>query len=341
VPAYQWDAELEVLSNVFGLTREYRLHLSTFSLLPLLASLLCFRHVWRRQRTAAVLLALSAIGTLAAYYHPSFSLVRIEWANGNARFLLPMLLVAVPVSLLTDRQTGRWARTYQLLLLGSAVVHIAMGAFDGWSPYSAKLALAGGGGALLGAASFVLVTRQRSASVKLVATVLFVAFGVATLSSVRTVERRYALLELDYVRKPTVSYWRQAARFLEQEPPGRRIAVTGGGRQKANVWMLYYFLGTEFQHSIHYVPLTYSGLIAPFGPEGARAQLANYGSWSRRLEAEGITHIMSFHPESIELRFMYGHPERFERVVGQEGHWGLFRLNPMGGRADTPTGSSS
>jgi hypothetical protein len=37
--------------------------------------------------------------------------------------------------------------------------------------------------------------------------------------------------------------------------------------------------------------------------------LADYDSWARRLETEGITHVMSFPPRSVELRFMEQHPE--------------------------------
>jgi hypothetical protein len=118
---------------------------------------------------------------------------------------------------------------------------------------------------------------------------------------------------------------------LEGMPPGRRIAITGGPDRVSDNLMLHHFLGIDLRHTLHYVAVTASGAIEPFGPERRRDELADYESWARRLETEGITHVMSFPPRSVELRLMEQHPERFEAIVTRTWRWGLYRVVGLSG----------
>jgi hypothetical protein len=36
--------------------------------------------------------------------------------------------------------------------------------------------------------------------------------------------------------------------------------------------------------------------------------------------------VMSFSPASVELRWMESRPDRFRRISGEDGDWGLFAI---------------
>jgi hypothetical protein len=77
------------------------------------------------------------------------------------------------------------------------------------------------------------------------------------------------------------------------------------------------------------VPISGDNRLRHFGSDGLNEQLAasaNFDAWRMRLAEQGITHVMSFAPASIELGWMEHSPDNFLRLVGDDGVWGLFAV---------------
>lgn len=328
--AYRWSSELHALRPIFALAPQHPKHLSLLTLVPILVSLAGAPRVWRRSRTLFAWLTLVGLGVLAAFYHPDFTPVRVVWAKSNGRFLLPVACIAVAVSATTCRGRGLWARAYPLALVTGAGIHLAMNAFHGWSIPTARLAAGIAAAGLLGGSMAVWGLRRTGRMLRPPLALALTFVAVLGLSLLRDVDREYRQLVTDFVRHPARPYWLDPARALEDAEPGRRIAVTSGPKKRGDNWPLYYFLGRDLQHTLHYAPIGESGEIVPFGPDGARRRAARYDVWLARLEAMQISHVMSFRPASVELALMLAHPERFERIGPADGRSGLFRVRAAG-----------
>lgn len=323
---YTWAGEWTAIRSAFEWAPADPTHLSMLSLVPLGVSFVGFGMLWRRQRSAAVLSILFCLWSLTAFYHPDFTVVRIRWPLDSGRFLLPVLLVALPVSLLTSRGSGLWARAYPMLLIAGAMAHIYLYAFHGWTAASGRPAAVAAGVAIVGIPLLLLAARRLGPHGRLAlvsSTALALAVGV---SFARDVDRRYTLIRNEFVRHPTFAYWHHAAQIVEDSPPAR-IAVTSSPWRDSDTWLLYHFFGSELQNTIRYVPITASGEIIPH-MEGERRQDADYDRWLERLKNDRITHVWSFKPGAVELRLMAEHQARFEKLVGKPEKWGLYRVRP-------------
>ncbi|MBW2294647.1 MAG: hypothetical protein JRG94_20405 [Deltaproteobacteria bacterium] len=89
---------------------------------------------------------------------------------------------------------------------------------------------------------------------------------------------------------------------------------------------MYYFLGTDLQNTLHYVPISTDGKIIPFGPDRRRQDGADPEAWLERLANQRISHVFSFFPSSLEIGWMNERPGRFLRLNGYQDHWGFFRV---------------
>ena len=121
-------------------------------------------------------------------------------------------------------------------------------------------------------------------------------------------------------------YWPVLARAVDDPERPLRIAVTAGESQNPDQWLLYPLLGRDLQNELRYVSITPGPEIVPMGPRSPRRFRADYALWHARLHEQGITHVVSFMPLSIEQHWMQQHPEHFERLEGSLLHWGLFRV---------------
>ena len=116
---------------------------------------------------------------------------------------------------------------------------------------------------------------------------------------------------------------------MDEPPAARRVAITSGPLQNADNWFAYPFMGRQLQNEVVYVPIAADGQIHHFGRGDLNAELArvaDFHAWAARLREQGVADVMSFDPPSIEIGWMESHPELFERVVGLNGVWGLFRV---------------
>jgi hypothetical protein len=155
-----------------------------------------------------------------------------------------------------------------------------------------------------------------------------IVVGVGSLYAVNVWrdEHRYDMARDTTVLHFIPRYWVKAAELVDTPDTPRKIAVTAGPRQSADNWFLYYFLGRKLQNQLIHVPPTFDGHIADVGGDEDISPSGDAHAWLQRLDAERVTHVMSFAPASTELAWMEERPERFQRVIGAPGRWGLFAV---------------
>jgi hypothetical protein len=186
--------------------------------------------------------------------------------------------------------------------------------------------VAGGTGVALAVAALLVFLRRLPPGAQRTAVPALVFAVVVGLFQLRSTEQRYELLANRNVVADIFRYWWVAARIVDEEPAPVRLALTAGDRQDADNWLIYYFMGRDLQNTLHYVPISTSGEIVPFGPEAERARRGDVEAWKARLRQMEITHVMSFFPTSVELGWMSADETSFERLTGYEDHWALFRV---------------
>jgi hypothetical protein len=244
----------------------------------------------------------------------------------TSRFLLPMLFPAIAASLRWCRPRRPAAALYALYLLGGACAHAACLAGYGWARFEYKgLAVAWLVTAGLLVALRRLLSRARPRRALAASAVLVPLLCLPTLHAYRA-RVRYRAAAQSVVHHLTLKYWAPAARCVDNPGVAHTIAVTAGPVQNADNWFMYFFLGSRLQNRLCYVPVTPSGDIVDFGPDNERRQQADFDAWLARLTEQGVTHVMSFYPASIELSWMENHPDRFQPLVNEKNAWGLFRF---------------
>lgn len=320
IPTGPWLLEeLEGLSRVFGSPLELRVQLTLLALLPLGWGLVNAVRRLRRPglaRWSAGLLLLTIASVLALYFHPQFTAVRLHWADHNGRLWMPAFAPAVLLATAGGRR-GRGSPGLRAFLLAAAVLHALRYTGFGWpsgsAPGIAALAL---GLAAAAAASLARPALVPAASLALIGLVT----GWAAPAS------RQAQLERGYLLHYTPKFWAEPAAHLDALPRGARVAVTSGPKQHADTWLMYPLMGSRLQNSLHYVPVTADGAVAPMAPGAGREERAHPGIWARRLREREIDYVMCFQPTALELRWLEARPDRFERIAGDRASWGLYRV---------------
>ena len=320
---YRWDTETAALRAIFARPGRKTEALGLFTLLPLLLFPFGLVPLARRRPLAAGLVLGLVLTVIAFYASRDVTVLRLLWSANLSRFLLPGVLLALPVSLLWCPAAPRAGRVYRGLLLGSAAFYAGSFARFGWAAVElgdVTLTLV-----VLGA-GFLLARRLARSSPRL-ALGFAVAFWIA--GSVRLAVRREETrpltaresLQLHWQPK----YWTDAAQLLDDPGEPQRIAITSGPQQDADNWFAYSFLGRNLENRLTYVPVTRDGDIVPLGPGYELERSARRQRWLERLDERGVTAVMSFRPLSIEQRWMDEMPKRFEKLAGGP-DWGLYRV---------------
>jgi hypothetical protein len=326
-PRMEWMA----LQHIFGRPWVGGHGLSFFWIPVLLAAPLALVRGPRGRRAAISLVLSIGLATIAFFYQREFSVVRLAWPGTASRFLAIGLLGFAPLCLSGLDPRGRAARTTCLFLWAGAlwcgVVRI----------YSdAQLQLVPAIVVILAVGIAVLVVRhlagRATAPRRAIAVVALVGvIAVLGLYGQRVARTRTGLLRLEPAGMRFVTRsWLEAAEAVEEPGQRHRIAVTSGRSQNPDLWFLYYFLGRSFQNELRYVRVTPGDALIPMTREGRREAEADYEHWRARVEAERITHVMSFYPPGVEIEWMAAHPEAFERLHGAPGRWGLYRVTEHG-----------
>jgi 4-amino-4-deoxy-L-arabinose transferase-like glycosyltransferase len=302
--------ELVALRSMFH--EPFQPSLGPMTVLAILLFPMALVRLWRRDRWSAGLAGLLALSALATYVSGPFAATRLGWASVNGRyFLMPVALCV----LLGYRVGGR---AYAAALGVASVLNVLLLSGVGISAEEADLVL---GHVLLCVALFWLVSRVSAGPRRAAAAVLAVAAFAASVALWRET-RRHELIAAGMRLHPIHKYWVGAAARLDALGP-LRIAITAGPLQKGDHWFTYPFLGSHLQHRLVYLPTSADGaLYLPNDPRAA--ENANADAWIERVRTSNVDAVVSLFPPGIELRFMEAHPERFVRLDGIAGQWGVF-----------------
>lgn len=324
--AYVPAAELRALAAVFPLPGTRTEGLGLPYALPLLLAPAAFVLLARRSLVPAAVV-FGGVGVVLVFYlSPALTVSRILWAGNVSRYLLPAVLLAVPLCLSAARP--RLCGVLRWFLLATAGWYALTFAGIGWTAAEALFALAVLAAVSAATGAVAGLSRLARPLAAPAALVLLVAL-LAGLRAGRDATRTAALSEAFQLHwRPT--YWAEVVPLVDDPRRELRIAVTSGPFQNADNWFVLPFLGRELQNRVAYVPVSSDGSVVPFGTDGALERGADRDAWLRRLRASGVTHVMSFVPASVELSWMAKDPGRFRRLTGGA-EWGLFEV-VRGGR---------
>jgi hypothetical protein len=347
-PAWDWERERRIVKALFALPGVYDVGFGALALVPVLLALVGWVVLARKQLPVALLTFLVCAAFLGLYFNRQVLHIRAVWTTNSARFLLPFVCVAVPVSLTwcRSRRQGRpggLSRVFLTFVWGAAIFNLVWYAVAGWSVHDTQGVVAL---VALGAAACALVHRAAGGG-RRTATAVALGCGLVTVLGLDVYKRhvRYDAIRESAVFDGNSRYWWRGAQALDQTPDrppdqtpgGHRIAVTSGP-QTGGDWFAYHFLGASFQNRIDYVSPAPSEQPVQVPYADAASPLASFPAWLARLRARGLTHVVSFRPPSIELRWMEQQPTLFHRIDGVPGNWGLFALVPD--PAAVPSGSA-
>lgn len=330
--AFVWANEWPLLQHTFRLPAGPTLEsVGVFVALPLLLAPVGLVVLLRRRRFAAaakfvVLLAVA----VAAYLSPSMWQVRYGWPISYSRFLLPIVVLAVPVAaLVANARAGHWSLVGRFLWAGFFVNTLVFGFAwlhpDEFWGIALLVLVACGWWAIAGA----LRARVGSASRVAVHLGLTVLVGFGLLHWKEAV--RATALREGIVLHPFERGYLPMAIELDREPERqRRIAITSGpslpNPTLPNMWPSYHYLGRRLQNRLVYVSPLPDGRVPIYYPSDGWEAQADFETWYRRLVELGVTDVLAQPPVSIELQWMLQHPERFEGSPDAAGEGGLFRL---------------
>jgi hypothetical protein len=329
-------SELTVLKRVFARGGPLTPDLGLMAVVPIVMSLLGVSWLARRAPGPAVTVLVVSACSVIMYFSDSFQVLRHHWTSSSGRFLVPFVAFATLASVGWCRRSSRTAMVYGSALWLLAVWNlfrftgygVSTASIDAMLPMFATAAVL----AICSAAAFRFVPLRWPLLMAIFVT------AIVVLNEVRSVHR-YDLFARDYVLRPFfaraealgpfASDWTPAISLVDDPGSPRRIAVTSGPHQDLDNWFAYPFLGRRLQNEVVYVPISGDNRLRHFGSDGLNEQLAtsaSFDAWRIRLGEQGITHVMSFAPASIELGWMEHSPDTFLRLVGDDGVWGLFAV---------------
>jgi hypothetical protein len=341
---FDWHIEFTILKNAFAWPAKLVDGVGILGVVPLVGMVLGFAAFARRQRDSALLLCATALACIGFYYSAGFAPVRHTFPQNSARFLLPLLIGATVIWVGACRRGSIAARLTWLLLMACAVWNGVGFAFTGFSPVSKRASAQVIVMAVVVACVWYLLRWVTLTSARRAARAAVVAAAlIATLNLRDTL--RDPLLHSDYGLHWFAGwrYWAQAVSLVDHPGEHYRISVTSGSVQNTDNWFVYLFMGRRLQNEVVYVPVSGDGRLDHFGRDEEYERLArraNYWAWRLRLHNQGVTHVLSFEPSSLEIGWMLDHPESFERMTGRTGNWGLFRVKhdlPSPSLADSPS----
>ncbi len=317
--------ELAVLRDMFSFSAKSP-YLGLFMLLPLFLFPAGVAALWRKNRWMSALLCAGVAGVLVAFYFPGMEVIRLNWVSSNARLLLllvPLLTLGAAVAL--GDTPGR-STLFAAVLSILAAFQVFDGLFWGVDGVVMK-GLPFVSIVLLFLAFLVmrLAVRGRTAAVGVVL-LLVPLLALPCLARFRDRTRADVFAdEGTMMWHYTLRYWSDAARIVDHPARPAVIAVTSAPWQGHDSWLGYAFLGSRFQNTLVYVPISAVGQLRCFDGTEAYRQDAGYEAWSFRLGEMDVDYVMSFWPTSLELLWMREHPERFRKLSSGE-KWGFFAV---------------
>lgn len=279
------------------------------------------------------LLKLIFSGTvLALYFSPSFSVIRHGWAFINGRFIAPAIILFA-ISSLHNLQKFRSGKAVIEGISAVAVVthcmfFIRFCCYEQHSieTYKAILAI------ILTIIFYIRLTRMYShagqASInqtksRLIPIFILFALPIATFYF-KNWFRLEAYKHIENFNK-LPKQWYLGANSVYKETAPLHIAFAYGPEQSGHKVFIAPFLGERFQNKISYITPEKSGKIIYYHPKNLRDSRPDFASWLERLKEKKVTHLVTFYPESHELKWAEQNPQYFTRLEGSGKAQGLYK----------------
>lgn len=323
--AYTWPAEKQALQQLFSPLARFNESIGSMGLLLLFAAPFGAFVLLRRRPFIGALLVCAALTPLVAHFGPELSAVRLLRAPSATRFLIPMLALCAPISLRLCQDAPTLGPAYRRLLLLYPLMTSFLAFRRDYGEWEAR-DHAGMAVALVLAGSLLAACARRG-RVLLWAASLGLWLVFACVLQVRRDQTRNLAMQQSSTLHGYPRYWANAPAQVDDLAHPHHIAITGGPDPLSDKWFHYFFYGSHFQNTIHYVPPTRDGKVVQLRPPRALENASDRDVWLQRLRERGITDVLSFPPRSLEMRYMDKLPERFEKLDGDQS-WGLYRLSP-------------
>jgi hypothetical protein len=320
------QSEMFVLKKIFRLPPARIENLGGVAAVPVVLLPLAILAVARSSRATALALLALTVAIVAGFYSPAFRTVRLGWSVSASRFVMPLVCLAAAAGAVWCGKILFVRRAYFAFLGAGLLYHAALMAMVVWAPLDARPAIIAFALVTLMTALAMTARFRALAPAARIAVAIVAAIGSLYAVNVWRERHRYDMARDTTVLHFIPRYWVKAAESVDTPESPRRIAVTAGPKQTADNWFLYYFLGRKLQNELVHVPPSGDGHIEDFGGEQDLSPSGDEQAWLRQLAAARVSHVMSFAPQSMELAWMEQRPERFQRVIGAPGRWGLFAL---------------
>jgi hypothetical protein len=321
--AYTLKGEWAALKAIFAAPGFAQEAMGLFSLIPIVLIPAGLRRLFRSSRSAGWLVLVVSIVMWASLYFPGLSVARMLQPANMSRYVMGVVLVGLPLSLFG---VAVWPRVVKVLagVLWCCFAYNAISyALRGWAQFEPTLICSGlAGGAVWG--SILLSLMRKPTAVRLFAGLAVTWLALVGLRHGQLAFRYEAARQSEQLHW-ILRYWADGAEAIDNPGTSHEVAVTAGPTQVAGYWFTYFFFGSELQNRMHYVPVTTDGQIAHFGPNDMRRRLADRDAWLHRLDERGITHVVTFKPNSVERDWIRQLPGQFEQLQGAE-DWGVFRI---------------
>jgi hypothetical protein len=323
---YRWAHEWPLLEQIFALPGATHEGLGAMTLVPLMIAPIGVLALARRNLSAGLLIGAMYTAALIGYFSPGLSAVRFFWPVSSSRFLLPLVVIAVPSSFAWCNRQSFLSVTYCGLAWVISFCHLIAVGTRFWAPYDVRamlviLACAAIGGTLIA----WLYKARRGFALTAAATIALSAVLLTWLHDYKLANRYRAAREstvLHYIDRTCLPL----AEALDEPARSHNIAVTFG--PVAPPMPVYYLLGSMLQNHLSYVSIRKDGKIPPYDLDRDWAHNANAAAWISRLRRLGITDVVTRDPHGLELGWMNARPDLFHLTHDVQGGWKAFQFLP-------------
>lgn len=321
--SYHCSEEWWALLKVFRWPYQSSPHVDRLTLIPAFLCMIAIIRMYKNRQALAFFASGWIACVVVSYFHPQFSVVRLIWAPVNGRFLLPALLPVVMISSLALKERKLLYRSSVFFFLAVVSIRAVALTFSGWVHFEIE-AMALVCACLILMAGLNLIFKKMRI-VRTIAPALLLFSALLSIQSFRD-RYRYASLSQSTILHDFRRYWIPAAEKTDDPPHPFRIAVTSAPSQNGVNWFSYSFLGSRLQNRLFYIPIARDGQIIPFGPGDLLKKMSCYDTWYSQIRSSQIDYVISFTPASIEMGWMEGKPNLFDRIDGDGANWGLYQI---------------
>ncbi|MDP8246487.1 MAG: hypothetical protein P9L94_20575 [Candidatus Hinthialibacter antarcticus] len=324
ITPYVYDVELDAFNRSI-------IHFGPALLLALLGLAGVITSIIKR-RLAHIVGLWFIVACIALYLFPSFSVIRLVWADWNARFLA--LIVILPsimgLSLFTQFKRGqRTVEAVSILCIATSIYGYFESFFLNGQSIEVTLIYVSIIAVLL--IYFLLSTpfsyRLITKPTCIVIICILCMVGVAAIGQFRNSVRTIAYSECTTLHT-FPRYWAPALEVLDAEQTPVTIAFAYGPEQISHGAYLAPFFGARLENQLLYISPDKGGVVPAYSKNYfMEIREPDFEMWLDALVEQKATHLLCFLPAPIELLWAENNPRLFTRLVGNSKQWGLFEVH--------------